>query len=238
MGGSGPVVDWLVKMRRLPQSGMLDHLLAKGAVPMDRIRELILRLARFYATAPVVDWAPGAYVERLTRRVDEDAVELLRPAYGLPAARIRAIVAAQRDFLARAGERFEQRVRAGRVVEGHGDLRPEHVCLEPGPVVIDCLEFKRDFRLLDAVDELAYLALECERLGDAALGSHILELYAGASSDTPDAQLVSFYKSHRACLRATLAARHLRDPVVTDPQKWLASARAYLDLAENYAARL
>ena len=59
------------------------------------------------------------------------------------------------------GERAAQ----GRIVEGHGDLRPEHIFLDGTPRIIDCLEFDRDLRLLDPVDELAFLALECERLG-------------------------------------------------------------------------
>ncbi len=53
---------------------------------------------------------------------------------------------------------FDQRVHAGRVIEAHGDLRPEHICLEPDPQIIDCLEFSLDFRLLDSADELAFLS--------------------------------------------------------------------------------
>lgn len=59
------------------------------------------------------------------------------------------------------------------VIEAHGALRPEHVCLE-GPVVIDCLEFKHERRLLDPVSELSFLAFECRRLSAGWVGDHIL----------------------------------------------------------------
>ena len=66
----------------------------------------------------------------------------------------------------RLAAELDSRAARGCVVEAHGDLRPEHVCLLPEPQIIDCLEFSRDFRILDPADELAFLALECERLGD------------------------------------------------------------------------
>lgn len=236
--GRGSAVDWLVKMRRLPQDGMLDRLIAKGAVPAEGIRKLVVLLTRFYATAPAVDWPPGEYCLRLTQAVEENAAELLRPPYELPSDRIHAVTRAQSDFLGRAAGRFEERVRTGRVVEGHGDLRSEHVCLDPGPVVIDCLEFSRDFRLLDTADELAFLALECERLGDRELGERILSLYAAMSGDLPDPGLVDFYKCLRACLRAKIAVQHLQDPGVGDRGKWRGRTLEYLRLAAKYAGRL
>jgi len=238
LGGGGSPVDWLVKMRRLPEVVMLDRLIAEGAVPMERIDALVARLTRFYREAAVVDWEPREYLRHLRRHVEADSAELMKPRYGLPAERVRAVLAAQRAFLVRAAERFERRVRVGRVVEAHGDLRPEHVYLTPEPVVIDCLEFNREFRLLDAAEDLAFLALECERLGDAGLGRHILESYATTSGDSPDAELLSFYKSRRASVRAKTAAWHLSDPGLPEPRKWLARACAYIELADNYVAAL
>jgi aminoglycoside phosphotransferase family enzyme len=57
-------------------------------------------------------------------------------------------------------------VYTGKIIEAHGDLWPEHICLEDKPVIIDCLEFNRALRILDTVSELAFLALECEQRGN------------------------------------------------------------------------
>jgi len=238
LGGAGPVVDWLVKMRRLPEEGMLDRLIRKHAVPPGKLHELAALLARFYRAAPPVTWPPGELVHRLRRDTAENARELLRPRYGLAGDTVRTVHAAQTAFLARAAALLERRVAEGRVVEGHGDLRPEHVSLADGPAIIDCLEFDRELRLLDAFDELAYLALECERLGEPGVGGTILETYAQLSGDHPDPRLIDFYKSHRACLRAKLAVWHIDDAAEGDRAKWLAAGETYLGLAEKYAGRL
>jgi aminoglycoside phosphotransferase family enzyme len=133
---------------------------------------------------------------------------------------------------------FDARVRARRIIEAHGDLRPEHICLTDPPVIIDCLEFNRNLRLLDPVDELSFLGLECERLGAPLVGATMLDLYREATGDAPAEELIAFYKSYRACLRAKIAAWHLRDSEIREPEKWPALARTYLELANAHAAGL
>jgi aminoglycoside phosphotransferase family enzyme len=103
-------------------------------------------------------------------------------------------------------------------------------------VFIDCLEFNRDWRLLDPVDEIAYLALECECAGAPWIGDAALEIYREHTGDDPPAALVRFYKSCRASLRAKLSAWHLKDHVdPADRTKWIARAQRYLELAARYA---
>jgi aminoglycoside phosphotransferase family enzyme len=66
----------------------------------------------------------------------------------------------------------------------------------------------------------------------------MLEVYREVTGDFPAKELVDFYKSYRACLRAKLAVWHLRDDGRLDPQKWLARARSYLEIARGYAETL
>ncbi len=238
LGGQGHPVDWLVKMRRLPGSRMLDHLIRSGTATAGDVRPALALLARFYRSAPAALTDVQAYLERLDKDVRNDAAELAASRYGLPAERIAKVLDRQTALLAREPELFHQRVREGSIVEGHGDLRPEHICLEEAPVIIDCLEFNRDFRVLDCADDLAFLALECERLGSAALAHTVFDLYREMSGDLVPERLVDFYKSSRACLRAKLALWHLRDGESADWAKWPAVARNYLALAEKYTGRL
>ncbi len=110
--------------------------------------------------------------------------------------------------------------------------------MEPQPVFIDCLEFRRDYRILDTADELAFLAMECERLGGAWVGDILFRTYGEITGDHPPARLLHFYKGYRACLRAKISIWHLRDTAVTDPAKWSRLALEYLRLAEKYAGRI
>jgi uncharacterized protein len=231
----GVPVEWLVKMRRLPRARMLDFAIASRSVDEGALDGVVGLLAAFYGTARSVVLAPGAYRRRFEQEIEANARATAEARYGLPSAVITATAAAQRRFLLRRADLLEARAAAGRIVEGHGDLRPEHVCLGPPPVIIDCVEFSREFRLLDPADELAYLGMECERLGAETIGPRLLARYGILTGDQPPAALIDFYKSFRALLRAKLAAWHLDDRTVPYPSQWFNRARAYLALAERYA---
>lgn len=235
LGMPGQIVDWLVKMRRLPADRMLDHLIRSGSVQPTEIRQLAHRLARFYASAAVQTVSAEAYRQTLAERIRDNLRELASPEFGLDTDALQRLGASQLAFLARCGALLDARASQGRIVEGHGDLRPEHVCLLREPIVIDCLEFNREFRILDPADELGYLALECELLHAADVGRWLLDGYAEASGDAPPPPLLHFYQGCRAVLRAKLAAWHLRDDGRRGPDKWLATAREYLALAQMHA---
>ena len=237
LGSDGRVVDWLVHMRRLPAERMLDAMIRNRTLRENDLSRALDKLCRFYREAPAVAVTPSAYHARFAAGIAENLRELCNPAYKLPRDLVEATCERQRAVLDGHPELLDRRVHARRVIEAHGDLRPEHICLEPEPQFIDCLEFSRDFRILDPADELAFLALECERLGAPELMRTIFATYAAITGDTPPDTLVRFYQSYRACVRAKIAVWHLNDPVVRDPHKWPAHARDYLRLARDHIGR-
>ena len=111
-----------------------------------------------------------------------------------------------------------QRVEERRIVEGHGDLRPEHVCLGTPPQIIDCLEFRAELRYLDPADELAFLAMECERLGAPGIGQILFYRYSQRTGDRPPPLLILFYQAIGAMIRARIAILHLQEFPVRDPE--------------------
>lgn len=236
--GDGEPIDWLVKMRRLPAARMLDGLIRRRAVAPDEIVKVARLLGDFYRRSPPLPLGGDRYRQRLAVDIRANQRQLADPAYELPVDRLDAIHRRLLWFLQVEAGLFEQRAAGGHIVEGHGDLRPEHICLEPRPVIFDCLEFKRDFRLLDAVDELAFLALECERLGAAGIGAVLFAIYGEITGDRPAAALIDFYKTGRACLRARLAIAHIHELDRADWPKWRAQAVDYLRLAEKYSESL
>jgi aminoglycoside phosphotransferase family enzyme len=231
LAGVGEPVDWLVRMRRLPARQMLDARLLRGPLAESEVRPAALHLARFYAAAAPLALTGPEYRSHLERGVCSDRDELGLPELGLGQSRVRALAEAQLAFLAAHPSLFDRRVDEGRIVEGHGDLRPEHVCLAPEPAIIDCLEFSFELRVLDPADELAFLALECERLGDARVGRFFLDAYREVTGDEPPQELLHFHRVYRALRRATIAVWHLRDPAVSDHAQWRERARRYLELA-------
>jgi uncharacterized protein len=234
LDGAGEVVDWLVVMRRLPAARMLDAQIAAGTVEAADVRLLGCRLARFYAAAPRAPLSPEAYHQRLCEDVEKHCAALAAPRR--PLGRPRDVAEVRREllaFLRDTRDLIEERVRAGRVVDGHGDLRPEHVCLLAEPVVIDCLEFDPALRLVDPADELSFLAMECERLGASWIGPELVGAYGEVSGDTPPAELLAFHRALRATLRAKLALWHLDGERPATEPRWLELAHTYLDIATD-----
>jgi len=228
--GPGRVLDWLVVMRRLPAAAMLDAALRAGAVDPAAVDRIAALLAGFYRNAAPAPLDPDAYRDRLAATMADNRA-VLGAAAGLDQDLVAALSAWQEEFL--RDHRALPGARAGHLVDAHGDLRPEHVCLAPEPAIIDCLEFDAELRRLDPLDELAYLALECERLGAVGIGNRILAQYQTATGDRCPTELMDFYRTFRACVRAKIAIWHLADCAPGEREHWRQRARDYLELAER-----
>lgn len=238
VGGPGEVVDWLVQMRRLDLSRTLEAVLQVDGLARTECAALADLLAEFYRRAPrprrtfASDLAGWRRLLAFNRRV------LLHPALGMPAGAVRYVLAAQARFLRQCAPLLARRAREGRVVDAHGDLRPEHISLGPPILIIDRLEFSADLRRVDWLDELAFLELETEILGAPDVGRRIRRGVCTRLHDDPPEGLRLFYASTRALLRARLAIAHLMEPDPRTPEKWPRQARAYLALALRDARRL
>jgi uncharacterized protein len=232
----GKVIDWLVHMRRIPRERMLDVALSAGRVQIEEIDRLGARLAQFFQSAERVQLEGPAYVQRFVASQSVNGGVLLLPSF-----REEATVAALGEFdraLQRHGKILGARAEAGRLREGHGDLRPEHIGLDGMPVVIDCLEFNRVLREVDPFDELAFLDLECRMLGADWIGPRLIAHCASALHDWPPPEVMALYTAHRALVRARLALTHLLDVNPRTPDRWLPQARRYVAAARNALAPL
>lgn len=238
VGGTGTIVDWLVRMRRLPAALMLDRAIASGTASPAQLSALGLWLAQFYRGRPHVSFDPDQYVERIAEQIRRDRQALLAPELKLDDRHVQAALAAM--WCAHAGleDELRERAQAGRIVEAHGDLKPEHICLIDPPCVIDCLEFSKDLRTLDPAEDLAYLWIECERLGGAQAAAYVLEGYCRASRDPVSERLLNFYRSRRAMMRAKIVAWHLLDPAIMAVAPWRELAHTYLTTAESHARQV
>ena len=226
LGDDGPPIDWLVKMRRLPRDRMLDRRVEAGTVERAHVERLGAKLSAFYRDAEPVRWTADEYRGRLTANLAAKRAALAQPRYDLAPAAIRAVIDGQARWLDEHEPLLEGR--ADRVVDAHGDLRPEHVCLQDEPMVIDCLEFNRSLRLLDPLSELSFLHLECRRLGAEWVGDALIADYRRRTNDDAHTALIPFYESYHALVRATLAVWHLDDDAFENDDVWRRQAEDYL----------
>lgn len=235
LDGEGGVVDWLVKMRRLPAALMLDRALAACTANEETLRPVMALLAAFYSTCTPVAISAADYCHRLGATMAQNCRALGAPAYLLQGDRLDRIFGNLQRFLTTQSGMLHQRVHGGHIIEGHGDLRAEHVFLGQPPAVIDCLEFSRRLRIADSADEIGFLALECERLDGCLLGEALLRRYAALTGDTPPQVLTHFYRALRATTRASLSIRHLDEEKFRYSPEWRRRANDYLDLADRHA---
>lgn len=235
---AGTPVDWLVKMKPLPANAALDVLIRTKANTAAAIEDLAKILSTFYFELPPVTVTIESYRRAILRHAIANREELASSVHRLDSAAIRRIHAALLRVLKLAPSLLDDRVRNGRIVEGHGDLRPEHIYFDPSPVIIDCIEFSREFRTLDVLDELAFLSMECDFLGAPGIAAPVLERYAEQNGDPPMQQLFDFYRIYRASVRAKVCALRAEQLSGEDRSRCIESATEYLALADQYTRML
>jgi uncharacterized protein len=237
-GESDEIVDWLVVMRRLDPGGTLEHALetrSLGALQLDRV---VSTLAAFYRHATPILISPECHLRRWRQSLEFNRRVLLDARLDLPAGLVCQVDRTQARFLASRSALIACRVRGRYIVDGHGDLRPEHIWLGNPVRIIDCLEFNAGLRAVDPFDEIAFLCLECQRFGCGWAAEHIRRRAFQLLPDGQSDELFAFYRGHRAALRARLSAAHLLEPNPRTPDKWRRLTRAYLQLAWEDARRL
>ena len=207
-------LDHFVVMRRLPEQRRLSARLDAASID-DDLRSLAHQIAAFHASAqrsPEIDAAarPEALLGLWTDGIAQLAPftpELLDPAEVE-----RALVLA-REYLEGRRRLLDDRVDAQRICDGHGDLIADDVfILDDGPRVLDCIEFDDRLRYGDVLSDVAFLAMDLERLGRADLGARFLDEYREFTADAWPASLAHHYLAYRAHIRAKVACiRHGQD---------------------------
>jgi len=232
-------VEYAVKMRRLPEDRTLDKLIASGHADSGTIRAIARCIAKFHATAPSNrGWAYGSALSIWRDIIEDIAQNKEFVGRTLREDQLTAIDTFCRTFVNRHWRALNERAHEGRVREGHGDLRAEHICLEDGEIdVIDCVEFSERLRYCDAASEIAFLAMDLDRLGAPRLADELVEAYAEISGDVDLGVFVPFYKCYRACVRGKVESLKSLEREVDAAERERARqlARSYFELATRYA---
>ena len=229
---SGALCDHLVVMRRMPADRRLSTLVTAGEPLVDHLRHLAHLVATMHDRSPRSDAADAAasadaqharwcantatLIDDAGRIFDEGTIALV---HGLASRYIGG-----REVL------FADRIARGRACDGHGDLLTDDIfCLEDGPRALDCLEFDDQLRLGDGLADVAFLAMDLERLGRVDLAASFLAAYQEYAGDHWPQSLADHYIAYRAQVRAKVEGIRADqgDPAAGG------RARALLDLAAS-----
>jgi uncharacterized protein len=240
--GHGQVVEYAVKMRRLPAEGSLEALLHRDAVTAETMQAVARRLSAFHADHPLT--APsGSYgtLERISEDWEENFAQTTDYiGQTLSEQTYMQIRQAVHAFTTRRAAWFARRVQEGRIRDCHGDLRAEHIYFEPGQLqIIDCIEFNQRFRFIDVSSEVAFLAVDLERLGAPALAQRFVSAYVKHSKDVSLYRVLDFYRCYRAYVRGKVTSIRLQASPSPELRSQLQRrAESYFTLAALYAERL
>jgi aminoglycoside phosphotransferase family enzyme/predicted kinase len=231
----GRVIDHAVEMRRLPSDRSLGALAgARCEAAHACVERVADDLARIHATAARGREIDAAATHAAITQLWQRGFEQIRPYVGtqLDIADERDIEELVERYLRGRRPLFEARIAAGHVCDGHGDLLAGDVyCLDEGARLLDCLEFDDRLRWGDVLADVAFLAMDLERLGRADLGRAFLERYRGRTHDDWPSSLAHLYIAYRAHVRAKVAcitrAEH-ETASVEEPGALLALARRHL----------
>lgn len=231
------IVDYLVKMRRLPAEQTLGALLGTGHITQESMQAVSQRLCSFHATASTDLAAQYGTPEVIWQAFADNFQETL-PFIGqtISQRQFSAIKTFSRNFFDDHRSLLQDRIRTGRVREGHGDLRCDHVYfLDEGITIVDCIEFSPRLRTCDVASELAFLAMDLELRGAPALASALVQSYRAQTHDEELLDLLPFYQSYRAYVRGKVASLKSGEPEIPPAEQ--TQARLHAQQAFRLAAR-
>lgn len=237
--GPGEVVEYAVKMRQLPDAAAFRNRLAAKKMRRHLIHALGRKLAAFYKTS-----STGPEIDRFGRRdavsanMEENFAQLA-PYVGkaVPSEKWEFIRQVSRAFLENHEALFESRIASGRIRDGHGDLRTDHVYFYRGIQIIDCIEFNDRFRYGDVVSDLAFLHMDLDHYGMPFWSLEFLSAYVESSKDRQIYALLDFYAVYRALVRLKVTCFQLSSVTGEALETLMADARLYLDQAYRYAVQ-
>ncbi len=233
--GSGPVVEWAVKMRRLDDEATLEHRLLHEEVAPEAIEALARQVAAFHRQAEHgeqisqfgrFEVVAGNARENFEQSANQVGATVSRRVFE----RLQALT---EEALARHRDLIKSRAARGMPRDTHGDLRLEHVYLlgdhkPPSEVVIlDCIEFNERFRFADPVADMAFLVMDLKVNSRRDLAATFADAYFAASGDREGRALVPLYTSYRATVRAKVEGIKLAEREVPADERVESATKAH-----------
>jgi len=239
LGGDGEVVEYGVKMARMPEERMMPHLITRGELGTAHIEALVEVLCDFYRRA---DAGPEIAAFGSAEAVAVNVLENFEQTQGfvgqgaLTAAQFERISTYARGVLSN-GDLFAQRKAGGYIRDCHGDLYSANICLAEKVYIFDCIEFNQRFRYCDVASDVAFLAMDLDFHGLEALSASFISQFVQRSNDAGLMGVLDFYKCYRAYVRGKIGLFTAADPAV-DPsvrEACLTQSARYFSLADRYA---
>jgi len=239
IGGEGTVIEYAVKMKRIPEENIMTRLLEEEKVDRKLVDKIAKITAEFHEKAEtskkIGEFGSLPMIETNWRENFEQTEEFVGET--ITDDRYKLIRERVNDFMDRNAVLFAKRVAEKRIRECHGDIHSGNIFIADKIYIFDAIEFNERFRHCDVASEVAFLAMDLDYKARNDLSSFFVEKYVQYSGDTELKELLEFYKCYRAYVRGKVTSFKLNDPSIGSEEKSEATkeAKAYFELAVDYA---
>lgn len=237
-GEGGDVVDYAVKMKKIPQDTLMKSLFSRGELCEKHLREIAHVLADFHLNAersPEIDEFGEPEAFKVNTDENFEQTEKYRGTT-IEEGDFYALREWTNRFYEENGDLFRKRIREGKIKDCHGDLHMEHICLTKKLSIIDCIEFNDRFRYSDILADIAFLLMDLEYQGGKGFADQLWKFYGQQTGEVGMEALLAFYKVYRAYVRGKVTSFRLDDDQIGPQEKEAAAQTAakYFQLARSY----
>ncbi len=234
--GDGEIIEYAVKMRRMPAERRMDILLEHDEIAESDVENIAIKVARFHNSVKIIDDSRYGSPELVKEQTDDLANhrKTIEKACKMGNKVDFALSKCSR-FYEKNYALFETRQKEGMVRDCHGDLHSANIFLTDKICIFDCIEFNKDFRYIDTASEIAFMAMDLDAFGKEDLSRAFVRRYGSFTGDRKGLLLLDYYKCYRANVRAKIAAIEYSQSANKDSKEKIIK---YCNLMERYAKRL
>jgi aminoglycoside phosphotransferase family enzyme/predicted kinase len=232
--GTGAVIEWAVKMVRLPEHASLASAVSRDEVSHQTVDLLARRIFDFHRHAErsqsIARFGRFDVVARNARENFDQSNSQVGST--VSRAVIDRLSVLTEEALGRLRGLVEERAARGVPCDGHGDLRLDHVYLFPDRqppddvVIVDAIEFNPRFRAADPVADMAFLVMDLIRHNRRDLAREFQQSYCAMSEDFGGKPLIPLYVSYRAAIRAKVNGLKASQPEFPADERVKAQSKA------------
>jgi aminoglycoside phosphotransferase family enzyme len=239
INGKGETIDYVIKMKELPQENLMDSLLDGNKIGTDVIESIVKILVNFYSRTDTyrlpnsvgsLDTVKFNWKENFTqtepfigKTIDQKNFDMIKSKVS--------------HFMDNNSALFAKRLKEGHVKWCHGDLHSGNIFVVGNKVYIfDAIEFNERFACSDVASDIAFLSMDLDFRHRKFLSDIFVRKYIEKSGDDIT-KILDFYKCYRAFVRGKVVGFRMNDPNMLDFEKNDARnlAKLYFQLAAEYA---
>lgn len=242
-GKKDQVADYALKMVQFDQHDLFDQRLKQGDFNpqwMDQLAETVAEFHLNTETAPDIE-AYGKPEALLHHMLDNLAIAEQDPDPMKTSSALCHLREASRKQFKRSEEVLKRRRQLGHIRDCHGDIHLRNITLYKGqPTLFDCIEFSDELRMIDTMNDVAFLVMDCDSNDRSDLGYRFLSRYLERCGDYEGLALLPLYLSYRAGVRgkvSCLLANELMESDSSSPAKIATvhhQATHYFSMAGQY----